>query len=131
MGARKPRPHEFSYYSRGKWRTSQVYIVGWGSLGIVKVGVTDVGRNRFGPFIRRGGQLLHLEAFEGLEFSEQESRIKHALEKQWERAFTCKEEAEGILSGRGAGWTECFKINPEDWGRVLDIAKESDQHSVV
>ena len=34
---------------------SHTYVVGWPDHGIVKVGSTDRGRRRWGPFLCRGG----------------------------------------------------------------------------
>jgi hypothetical protein len=121
----KPAPH----LSRGRYLEAQRYVVGWPE-GIVKVGNTDHGRQRWGTFLCRGGMMLDLAKYERLvQGLEAEIWLEKQLAQRYDWAFTCKEEAEPYLGNRGGGWTECFKIPPENWPEIIELART--EHALV
>lgn len=115
------QPHEHSFYSKGRWLTPQVYVIGWASSGIVKVGSTCFGRRRYGKFLRTGGEMLFLGTYRN--DVEVEVKIQEALGTVWAPAFLEKSESVNTLGGSGEGWTECFSVPASEWGEVIDIAK--------
>ena len=121
---RPPKPHPYAFYSSGRWLLGQLYIVGWSEEGVVKAGVTMNGRQRFGPFLARGAEMLHLEAFEAGGDVAAEQRVHDALSARWPRAFASKAEAAPLLGRKGSGYLECYRVPYAEWHSALRIAKE-------
>ena len=114
-----PRPH----LSAGRHLIPQRYVVGWPD-GIVKVGVTDFGRRRWGPFLSRGGIMLDLAYYETLaDSSVAESWLQSRLLERFKFAFSDRSQAEPYLGGRGSGSMECFRIPVDHWPEVLELAR--------
>ena len=102
---------------------SHTYVVGWPDHGIVKVGSTDRGRQRWGPFLCRGGVMLYLKECDNN--LEEEVRIRGVLDQLYDRAFRCKEEAAPFLGNRGGGYLECYAIPADEWDYVVSISNET------
>lgn len=115
-----------AHYSAGKNYYPQRYVVGWPE-GIVKVGSTWNGRGRWGAFLCRGGTMLDL-AYYGPEQSDidAESWLQWQLRKRYPQAFNEAHEAAPYLGKRGAGYLECYKIPPDEWTAVIDLARTVD-----
>ena len=122
----KDTRHEFSYYSAGRWFLNQVYIVGWPDLGIVKVGTTSNGRERYGPFLNRGAELISLTSHKGLSYLDIERRAHEVMETRWPLAFESKTEAAEHLGKGGCGWLECYSIPVTEWHDVIDLVRTGD-----
>lgn len=104
-----------------RYRGSQLYVVGWAELEIVKVGWTSLGRRRWGRFLASGGELLFVHN------GPESGKAEHTLERsliRYPRAFQRREESLGILP-KGGGYTECRRIPPSQWGHVIDLARAS------
>lgn len=112
---------EHRIYSAGRWLQPQRYVVGWPS-GIVKVGSTFNGRQRWGAFLSRGGELLDLASF--VDDTDAEVRLQTKLCELYPPAFTSKEQAVPFLGSRGAGYLECYRIPPDDWPSIQLLARE-------
>lgn len=121
MARREGRPHELAYYSSGRWYLPQLYVIGWREIQVIKVGITSIGKRRYGRYLTRGGELLELLTFGGLGHLESEIRISSELEGQYELAFEEKADAIEFLGGRGEGWTECFSVPTDQWTSVLAL----------
>ena len=117
------QPHELAHYSAGRWLLSQVYIAGWPAIDVVKAGYTSAGRTRFGPYLARGGELLYLQSFEGIEALNVESQVQEEMRSRWPLAFASKADAAAHLGRNGAGYSECFQVPVAQWHEVIDIAK--------
>ena len=102
---------------------NQMYVVGWPDHGIIKVGSTSRGRQRWGPFLCRGGVMLHLKECD--DPGAEEDRVQSALAKLYDRAFRCKEEAAPFLGSRGGGYLECYLIPADEWDYVVSISNET------
>lgn len=99
---------------------SHTYVVGWPDHGIVKVGCTDRGRKRWGPFLYRGGVMLYLKECDNN--LEEEIRIQDTLDALYPRAFHRKEEAAPLLGNSGCGYLECYLISADEWDYVVSIS---------
>ena len=126
MSGREGSPHPFAYYSSGRWLLSQLYVVGWAANGVIKIGVTANGRERYGPFLARGAELLMLNSYRPGDTVNEESRLAGVLSGHWPSAFGSKEEAAPLLGKRGAGWMECYRVPVNEWGKVLDSLREEE-----
>lgn len=118
------KPHEYAHYSAGRWLLSQTYLVGWPGQGVVKAGSTTTGRPRYGAFLSRGAQMLHLVAFPFGGDIDMERRVHAEIAERWPRAFDCKEDAAPYLGGSGSGYLECYRAPASDWGALIDLMKE-------
>ena len=119
----KDTRHEFSYYSAGRWFLNQIYIVGWPDDGIVKVGVTSNGRERYGPFLNRGAEMISLTSHKGMAFLEIERHMHDEMGTRWPPAFESKHEASEYLGRQGGGWLECYSIPVTEWHDVIDLVR--------
>lgn len=120
--AAAPVPH----YSRGRNLYPQRYVVGWAD-GIVKIGETWNGRARWGPFLKRGGTMLDLAYYEDLGHGlHGEIWLQRQVAKTYQQAFETKAEAIPYMGPSGAGWLECFKIPPEKWPEIIELARTED-----
>ena len=113
----------FHFTSAGKIYSPQRYLVGWPD-GIVKVGSTDNGRKRWGPFLRRGAEMLDLANY-GKDGSEMHAELwlQAQLRSRFSRAFASKPEAAPYLGSRGAGYLECYSIPVSRWPEIVDLAR--------
>lgn len=123
---REEPPHPYAYYSDGRWLLNQVYIVGWRELGIVKVGTTSNGREHYGPFLNRGGELISLTSYEGMSYLDIKRRVLEVMEICWPLAFESKAEAAEHLGRGGCGWLECYSIPVAEWYDVIDLVRTGD-----
>ena len=120
-----PRLPELSGHGEGRSFGWSRYVVGWPE-GIVKIGITDLGRRRWGMYLARGGTMLDLAFYEFPDYPLQAEvwLQKAVLQKGYRRAFARKSEAERHLGNRGAGYSECSNIPVSDWGELVDIARK-------
>lgn len=102
--------------------TPQRYVVGWHDAGIVKVGSTTLGRQRWGAYLSRGATMLDLGYFNHAVTAE--IYMQTVLAAEYPRAFKAPEQAIPYLGTTGSGYTECFRVPPADWGIILEIAQE-------
>ena len=117
-----PMPH----YSAGRNLYPQRYVIGWED-GIVKVGETWHGRRRWGAFLNRGGTMLDLAYYEYLgDALDGEIWLQSQLHKAYPMAFDDKSEAIPYMGPSGGGYLECFKIPPEEWPALIEIARTVD-----
>ena len=113
---RLAEPHR--YRSSGKWYSPQVYVIGWPD-GIVKVGSTSNGRQRWGKFLTRGGVMLDLAYFED---GDTEVWLQEQIGALYPRAFQFKHESLPYL-GDGCGYLECYRIPVGDWPALIELAR--------
>lgn len=103
-----------------------VYVVAWDQAEIVKVGYT-AGTRRWKMF-RRDARLIGIEAFGASSAALRREHELHAdLASFCPRAFTGRTEAIPFLGGRGAGWTECFRITAFPVEMMLKYAPAPNQ----
>jgi hypothetical protein len=112
----------YQYRSAGKWYSSQMYVIGWPD-GIVKVGSTGNGRERWGKFLSRGGVMLDLAYFKDCGDLHAETWLQEQLDGLYPRAFNAKHESLPYL-GDGCGYMECYRIPRDEWELVVEIAGE-------
>lgn len=108
--------------SSGKWHRPQMYVVGWPD-GIVKVGYTSAGRKRWGGFLNRGGAMLDIGYYAGVDAVYAEAWLQEQLDAKYVRAFDSKEEAKPYLGSNGCGYLECFLIPVSDWPALVELAR--------
>lgn len=120
----KDKPHEYAHYSAGRWLLSQTYLVGWPDAEIVKAGSTNTGRPRYGAFLSRGAQMLHLAAFPFGGDLYTERRIHAEMQARSPLAFACKEDAAPYLGAKGGGYLECYHVPLTEWGHLINLVKE-------
>lgn len=114
-----PHPH----LSAGRYLIPQRYLVGWPD-GIVKVGKTNLGKRRWGPFLSRGGIMLDLAYYSTLGDSfTGEIWLQNRLQERFRLAFTERRQAEPYLGGGGSGSMECFRIPMDRWYEALQLAR--------
>lgn len=117
-----PTPH----LSAGKWLESQRYVIGWAD-GVVKIGSTSHGRQRWGRFVNNGGKLLDLAKYERLmEALDGEIWLREKIARTYPRAFNEKHESLAHLGPSGGGYLECYRIPVDDWPRIIEIARSED-----
>lgn len=114
-----PAPHPHAHYSAGRWLLSQLYIVGWPEFDVVKIGITSNGRERYGPFLARGAEMLLLSTYPFGDNLNEEQRMRELLSLRWPPAFESKEESMLMLGRRGSGWMECYRIPVDEWGGLV------------
>jgi len=120
--AEGPVPH----YSRGRNLHSQRYLVGWED-GIVKVGSTSHGRQRWGKFLNRGGTMLDLAYYADLSDDLRgEMWLERQIRNQYPPAFQHKEQSLPYLGPSGGGYLECFAVPVEDWPKIIELARTED-----
>jgi len=107
--------------SAGKILCPEVYVIGWAKSGIVKIGSTLRGYERYGSMLVRGGELIASQP--GTDSTAREQALIHAVRGRWPRAFSSKDEARTHLPG-GAGYSECFKVPETEWPTLAAMAKE-------
>jgi len=109
--------------SAGKTYVPQRYVVGWAE-GIVKVGSTWNGRQRWGTFLARGGTMLDL-AYYGPSGDDLKSEawLQGRIEERFARAFATKSEAAPYLGNGGAGYLECYAIPVTQWPEIIELAR--------
>lgn len=117
------KPHEYAHYSAGRWLLSQAYVVGWPSIGVVKSGSTMTGRPRYGAFLSRGAQMLHLAAYPFGGDLDIESRVHAEMDARWPRAFDRREDAAPYLGAKGGGYLECYMVPLAEWGHLIELVK--------
>lgn len=108
--------------SSGKRVRPQMYVVGWPD-GIIKVGCTSHGRQRWGGFLTRGGIMLDIGYYPGADSVYAEVWLQEQLEKTYQPAFRSKEEAKPYLGNSGAGYLECFLVPVSDWPAVVELSR--------
>lgn len=89
-----------------------IYCVRWRDAGIVKVGYSDESRWRI--FEPRGAEVVALWQFDTcVEALDHEARCHEILECIGTPAFSSRDDAiaSRLLSSRGCGYTECFRIS--------------------
>lgn len=91
-----------------------VYLIGWRSIGVVKVGSAYRSR-RWKDVAARGGELIDVVSFPDYRTA---LSVEHAtrlhLMGQFPRAYRDRGEATEILSN-GCGWSECLRIPLDRW----------------
>ena len=111
------------YLSAGRYYTPERYVIGWPN-GVIKVGSTSNGRRRWGMMLARGGimidQAYYVRAGQGVEA---ESWLHEQLAGIFPPAFNSKHEAEPILGNQGAGYLECYQVDPSEWHYVQQLAR--------
>lgn len=116
--ASAPVPH----LSAGKHYIPQRYIVAWPD-GVLKVGSTWNGRQRWGKFLNRGATMVDLAYYEKLgEALDGEIWMQRLLDCWYPRAFDYKEESLSYL-GDGSGYLECYKVSIGELGRIANLAR--------
>lgn len=108
--------------SSGKWVRPQTYVVGWQD-GIIKVGCTSHGRQRWGGFLTRGGTMLDLGYYAGADCVYAEVWLQERLADRYPLAFASKEEAKPYLGSNGAGYLECYRVPVSDWPALIELAR--------
>ena len=111
------------HLSAGKTYVPQRYVVGWND-GIVKVGSTWNGRQRWGTFLARGATMLDLAYYlpTGGDL-DAEAWLQSHLEGRFARAFATKAEAAPYLGNGGAGYLECYAIPVGLWPEIIELAR--------
>lgn len=108
---------------RGRnWRKPQTYVIGWPD-GIVKVGCTSLGRERWGRFLARGGSMLDLSFYVGADAVDAESWLEDRLSEKYQPAFRSKEESKPYLGSSGSGYMECYRVPVSDWPALIELAR--------
>lgn len=96
-----------------------VYVVGWPSENVVKVGYTTT--RRWMPFVARGGVVMHLEQHPtGVEALQREDYLHGLMRDAFDGAFTEKKQALAILGTGGSGYLECYSASIEHAREVLN-----------
>jgi hypothetical protein len=99
-----------------------MYVVGWPD-GIVKVGYTSQGRERWGKFLARGGVMLDISYFAGIDAVHAEVWLQEHLAARYPLAFDSKEESKPYLGSNGCGYLECYRIPVRDWPALVELAR--------
>lgn len=96
------------------------YLIAWGSGvdAIVKVGSTCAPRRWRGYLTHGGRVVLIIRSSHEVQI---ETELDESLGKFAAPAFESKQQAEPYLGSRGAGWMECYRVQPDI---ALQVAKE-------
>ncbi len=126
-----PRLPEREGHGKGRSFGPSRYVIAWPD-GIVKIGITSLGRRRWGMFLARGGTMLDLAFYESVDESVQaEVWLERTVALMgYGRPFAHKSDAERHLGNRGGGYTECHSIPVSDWPEIVQLAKKV-THGVV
>lgn len=96
------------------WPNGYMYVVAWPTQAgsVVKVGETWSAR-RWRSFVRRGAQIVVIVRSSARAAMRLESALHDELSTSMEYAFASRAQSLPFL-GKGDGWTECYRGNPED-----------------
>ena len=95
-----------------------LYVVGWRDRGIMKVGVTRQGPERWQAFVETGAEVLSLQ--ESRAVAAYERAALERMRALYPPAFKDAHQAAEVLA-RAGGFTECFAVPLDQWGSALDI----------
>lgn len=95
-----------------------LYVVGWRDHGIMKVGVTRQGPERWQAFVETGAEVLSLQ--ESRAVAAYERAALERMRALYPPAFKDAHQATEVLA-RAGGFTECFAVPLDQWGSALDM----------
>jgi hypothetical protein len=102
-----------------------VYVVSWDADRVVKVGYSD--RQRWRPFVIRGGRLVSLTSFDAfMDASNLEQDVHAVLRRHFRGAFGSARDAVPYLGSGGSGYLECYRMHPRHADALLSRIAKSD-----
>lgn len=100
----------------------QRYVVGWWE-GVIKIGYTSNGRERWGKFLNRGADLLDLSYYPTVDHAlEAELWLQEQVGASYPRAFSRRKDAATRLSNGGSGYLECYRVPASKWPELIELA---------
>lgn len=108
-------------FARNIYPQGYAYVVSWGegADAIVKVGETWSAR-RWRGFLMRGGVIRRIVRSRASFTLDVERNMHVELAQTSPYAFGQKHQAIPFLGSGGAGWTECYNVDPNDAVAILE-----------